>query len=348
MYKAFALRILHNPRPDEVRALLIRGRDRGANAVTLVIHHYCSIKPGTAIFGTPPAYFGQVGTAERIFPDIAQDLTHPFGNTPSPDLVLNIARQAESLGLTVFLKPHLDSYDASWRGNISVQGVASQFRTAYRAFIRRYTQIAKQLRNPVFVLGTELYTVTKELGAAFWIEQAAWVRSRYGAAYNGPLTYAANWGVGPDAEYNRLAALWPVLDFIGVDAYFPLVRPDSAPSPSFDTLLAGWDAPLGSAGWEPTPAADVLAIAQSSGRPVMFTEFGVGNYTEAAKTPWADAPQNAVRDDILQADYYRAMRARFAPEPLFAGFAAWEMFLGPNGDVSHNIVDRPAEAVAFL
>jgi hypothetical protein len=347
--RGFSFRVLHNPLPADAAALLKRAASDGANAVALIPHHYVSLEPGTARLTVPPMTFR---TPYYIYPDVGQDPAHPFGNTPSPDLVYQIAREAEAQGLTVMLKPHVDSYDGAWRGYISVEGRerARQWRSAYRQFLRRYIEIAKELHNPILCMGCELYTVTKELGPGFWIEMAKWVRSRHGGNYKGQLTYASNWGIGPDAEYNRLLSLWPYLDYTSIDAYFPLVRtgtPDAI-SPSYEMLLAGWDKPMLDADWAPSPAGDLLALSRQNVPPFLFTEIGISNYTSAATAPGADPPIDAQRDDQLQADYYRAFRARFDNEPRFAGFFAWEMLLGQQPEISHSIVDRPAEAMAFL
>jgi hypothetical protein len=333
--KGFSTRILHNPLPADAAALMQRARSKGANAIAIIPHHYVYLEPGAPNLAPPPPEYR---IPWFVFPDIGQDAAHPFANTPSPDTVYQLAREAESQGLQVMLKPHVDSYYGAWRGYISVKGRAADFRYAYRErFLRRYIQIAKSLKDPILCLGCELYTVTKELGAEFWVDMARWVRSRYGGGYSGRLTYAANWGVGPDAEYNRLAALWPSLDYVGIDAYFPLPLP----------MLAAWDAPMGTQGWEPTPAGDCLRAAEEAGRPLLFTEIGCGNYAGANLEPYADPPQGAVRDDELQAAYYRAFRERFDGEPRYAGFFNWEAWLGAQQPVSHSIVGRPAEDVAF-
>src|SRR5438034_637445 len=83
---------------------------------------------------------------------------------------------------------------------------AADWTWGYRnRFLQRYLDIANQVPGTILCLGCELYTVTKELGADFWIGLADWVR---GQGFKGPLTYAANWGGwADDAEYKRLKAL---------------------------------------------------------------------------------------------------------------------------------------------
>jgi hypothetical protein len=350
MLRGISVRLIHNPIPADVAALFARAKAHGADSVAIIPHHYVSLAPGTPNLSAPPASYR---IPWFIYPDVGQDPTHPFQNTPSADLVYAVCAEAEAQGLRVLLKPHIDSYAADWRGYISVRARRADWYYAYKErFLRRYIQIAKALKDPILCLGTELYTVTKELGWEFWRDLAVWTKATNGGAYRGMLTYAANWGIGADAEYERLREFWRFVDYIGIDGYFPLVpraaRPDD-PAPSFADLLAGWDRPLGDQGWEPAPAADLLRIA-GYGNKFLFTEIGCGNHRRTAEAPGEDAdrfPAPVIRDDGIQADYYRAFRQRFDGEPKYGGFFGWEYWLGAAPPVSHSIIDHPAEEIAF-
>src|SRR4051812_539143 len=199
MFHGVSFRILHNPPIKQITDVLARLRQDGADAISIIPHHYVSLEPNTPNLTLPPE-----GWQPRwfIYPDLGQDPAHPFRNTPEPELVLAACQAAAGLGFQVMLKPHVDSYQADWRGFISVKDHAADWAWAYRnRFLQRYVDIAKQIDGAILCLGCELYTVTKELGAEFWIGLAQWVREQ---GFTGPLTYAANWGWSGDAEYNRL------------------------------------------------------------------------------------------------------------------------------------------------
>lgn len=346
MIRGSCYRVLHNPLPSDAARMFARSKALGMNTVALVTHHYCHVPHGTDDFSPPPAAFR---VPWYIWPDVGQDPDHPFTNTPNIDLVYQLALEAEAQGLTVILKPHLDSYNAEWRGHISVRDHARDFRYAYRErFLRRYIQVAKLLRNPILCFGTELVTVTRELGVPFWADMVTWIRSRYGGAYNGPLTYAANWGRNLDAEHFLLRPLWPSLDYVGIDEYSPKVAEDSPPSPDYATLLAGWDAQFHPEWGLPSATEFHLETAHLAGRPLLLTEVGVGNFTEAAKTPWADPPPASAPDDQLQADYARSLRARLDHEPAYAGFCWWEATTEDHSHVvSHSVTGKPAELAVW-
>ena len=195
-------------------------------------------------------------------------------------------------------------------------------------------------------LGCELVQVTKDLGAEFWIGVAQWVRAR---GFTGPLTYSANWGYADDAEYNRLKALWPHLDYIGVDAYFPLVPLNYNGPLDVDTLTAAWHRRGIEQDWCPRIDDDLLRLSHEANKPLLFTEIGYGNHRHAPEAPGEDAPPDAVRDDDLQTRLTAAFHRRWDHEDALAGFFWWEAQL-PQDRIetpSHNLIDRPIEQSVF-
>ncbi|HUS15254.1 MAG TPA: hypothetical protein VM536_09585, partial [Chloroflexia bacterium] len=167
MFHGVSLRLLHNPPLEQISALLGRLRNDGCDAVSIIPHHYVSLEPGTAKLSAPPAGFEPPWF---IYPDLGQDPTHPFHNTPEPELVRGASLAAAAMGFQVLIKPHIDCYQAGWRGDISVKGKTADWVWAYKnRFLQRYVSIAKETPNAILCLGCELYTVSKELGAEFWI-----------------------------------------------------------------------------------------------------------------------------------------------------------------------------------
>ena len=100
-------------------------------------------------------------------------------------------------------------------------------------------------------IGTELHRTTVERDAD-WRRLIAKIRT----IYSGDLTYAANWW----REYEEIR-FWDVLDFIGIQAYFPLTDSES---PTLEQLTEGWAQHL----------APIEAIQKRFGKPVLFTEIG--------------------------------------------------------------------------
>lgn len=178
--------------------------------------------------------------------------------------------------------------------------MGSRWETAYRRFLMHYARLADATDADVLVIGTELQRAVTER-PAFWHRLIDTVRT----VYDGQLTYAANW----HAEYTRVS-FWRALDFVGVQAYFPIT---DAEDPSLLTLRAGWAQPL----------AALQHIAAETHRPVLFTELGYRSVDYAAAEPRTWPRRRATRerppDEDLQADLYRAFFDRIMPAPWFGG-----------------------------
>ena len=97
----------------------------------------------------------------------------------------------------------------------------------------------------------------------FWNELIDEVRK----IYTGPITYAANWD-----DFERVR-FWDKLDYVGVQAYFPL---SAATEPDSAALRAGWAEPL----------SRMRRVSKRVKRPVLLTEIGYTNAPWTAAQPW--------------------------------------------------------------
>ena len=243
-----------------------------------------------------------------------------------------LARQADSLGMDIIIKPHI------WVGRYSAEGQTradigfatvvewESWEARYREFIMHYAHLAAEINAGMLVIGTELHRPVRDR-PQFWRTLIAEVRE----VYPGPLTYAANWW----EEYEAVT-FWDALDCIGIQGYFELSKDVK---PSRESLLAGW---------EPHKAA-MEALAQRTGRPVMFTELGYRNVGDAAAKPWRwpSRQEEAPRTDSLQAILYEVFFESLWHEPWFDGVIFWKWM--PEAR-RRNMMDfspqgKPAEAV---
>lgn len=106
-----------------------------------------------------------------------------------------------------------------------------------------------------------------------WRQVIAEVRE----VYSGRLTYAANF------DQYREVGFWDALDFIGINAYFPL-RELPAPDASDDELAADLEV-----GWE-NVAAEIDTFRTAEGledHQVLFTELGYTRFRDMSVAPWA-------------------------------------------------------------
>ncbi len=225
--------------------------------------------------------------------------------------VTQLARAAQSLGIKVLLKPQLWMRGGN-PAEINFPGAAENalWFAQYQPFLEHYAQLASAIHADVFCVGVELEKMTGN--------QQAWRKliARARELYPGPLTYAANFG----AEFENIA-FWDVLDYIGVDEYYPL--PD-------DLSTA-------------TVIAKIARVQARFQKPVLFTEAGFASVAGANRAPW-DEPSRRV-DLQIQARSYDALLAAFYEKPWFAGVYWWKVgtngFGGPD-DASHTPWNKPA------
>ena len=219
-----------------------------------------------------------------------------------------LARQADSLGMDVILKPHIwiGGYDeAQDRSEIGFETEVAweQWEASYRRFLMVYARLAAEVEADVLVLGTELSSVATTR-PAFFRALADTART----VYDGDLTYAANW----HDEY-RQVAFWDALDYVGVQAYFPIAN---APNPSLDTLRAHWR----------RHRRALAQVHQQTGKPVLLTEIGYRSARTAAEAPWRwpEKEGGVPADSTLQARCYRAFFSTMHGAPWFAGAIIWK------------------------
>lgn len=251
--------------------------------------------------------------------------------------IRELAVDAAAHGMGLILKPHV------WIGQYSVDGQErhkvgfateaewADWEAQYAAFLLHYARLAEEVGADVLVVGTELAYVARTR-EAFWRRLVADVR----AVYGGRLTYAANWW----EEYEDVP-FWDALDYIGVQAYFPVARDTTAAA--YAALHDGW-----------APHLEALARLQARvDRPVLFTELGYRSVPFAAAEPWRwpsrDGDAGVAPAYELQADLYRAFFERFWGVPWFAGVILWKWYPGaPDADrlaLDFSPQDKPAEAV---
>ena len=260
--------------------------------------------------------------------DITSTTIYTTTATPTDADLIHAITYAHSLGMKVMLKPHVDlANDPShWRGEIG-QGFGSlqwtSWFNSYIAFINHYAQLAQANNVEQFCIGTELSTT--EPRATSWRAVSTSVRN----IYSGPITYAANWGSESSLTW------WDALDFIGVDAYYPLTGKNDPTVAELDT------------GWLPY-VTTLTNLATTLNKPIIFTEIGYRSQDGANKHPW-DWQVGGTLDFQEQADAYQAAFESVFNQPWFAGFYWWswdtDPFQGGPCDDGYTPYDKPAEAV---
>ncbi len=144
--------------------------------------------------------------------------------------VSSMIEMAKAQNLKVMLKPQIWKRHGSYTGHHSYNNDDDwlDFESSYRQFILDFAKLAEHHQLPLFCIGTEWDYFVKER-PQFWTKLIQEIKK----VYSGKLTYAANWD-----EYKRVP-FWEDLDYIGVDAYFPL---SEEKNPSKEQLIQAWEA----------------------------------------------------------------------------------------------------------
>jgi hypothetical protein len=162
-------------------------------------------------------------------PDITANTVGAKSATPSPARVAILIQEARRAHLRVTVRPILNeaSLDppTGWRGAIEPTDPDEWF-ASYERFLLPYAEVAQKYGAATFVVGTELDSME---GDPHWAGLIAAIAQ----VFHGQISYDANW-----SDYIETAAVQVPVHNLGVDAYFPVDAPDSAP---VSELVTGWD-----------------------------------------------------------------------------------------------------------
>lgn len=252
----------------------------------------------------------------------------PFAYLPSPDApglrvsqewqwwgekmegTRQVTRMLHQKGLQVMLKPQLWVGHGVYTGEIKMTSEEDwrQLEKEYRQYILAFAKMAEAENVGLFCIGTELRDFVQSR-PVFWRTLIARVRE----VYSGKLTYAGNWDSYKNAQF------WDALDYIGVDAYFPL---SEAKTPTAKGLEEAWQ-PI---------KEELAAFSKQYRRPVIFTEYGYRNIDYTAREPWHSG-EGHNRNDEAQVIALRALHHNLWQEPWFGGGFLWKWYHGqPDGN----------------
>src|SRR5690606_37240319 len=178
----------------------------------------------------------------------------------------------------------------------------------YSHFILDYARLAEELKIPLLCIGTELEKTSQR--EKEWRNLIAEVRKIYSAK----ITYAENF-----TEFAKIK-FWDALDYIGVQAYFPLA---TAHDTSLDELTYSWEVHL----------SKIEKVVRKYKKPVLFTEIGYCNAVDAAIEPWvwpSERKEVELSEDV-QARCYEAFFETAWKKEWLAGVFFWKWYPEPHG-----------------
>jgi hypothetical protein len=271
------------------------------------------------IAGTPVQNLQEIGVNwiaalpysfyEANNPNIDSVSVCPLPNCPhgpsAKYAVIELIQKSKLEGVKVMLKPQLWSA-TEWIGAMEFDSEAKwdQFERNYTELILEWAQIAENMDVDLFCVGTEIteFVIHRP---NYWSNLIVQIRQ----IYSGPLTYASNWD-----DYQAVS-FWDELDYIGVDAYFPLM-PDK--TPLVCELITAW---------EPYEQ-ELSAYAAQQNKPILFTEFGYLSVNGCAYNTWEleDGMGDNEINEEAQANALHALVEVFGPKSWWAGGFQWKWY----------------------
>ncbi|MFH6959515.1 glycoside hydrolase family 113 [Flavobacterium aquidurense] len=204
--------------------------------------------------------------------------------------------------MTVMLKPHLWVSHGFYTGDLNFSSEMEwlNWEADYEKYILSFALLAQKEKVALFCFGTELGNPIAKR-PKYWTALIKKIRK----VYDGKLTYAANWDDFDEVPF------WNDLDYIGIDAYFPL---SNVETPSVAILNQNWKKHI----------LKMETIHQKFNKKIIFTEFGYRNSNNAAEQPWTET--NDVANNKAQANGYEALFQSFSEQKWFAGGYAWKWY----------------------
>ena len=290
------------------------GNDPGnLDAAKRLLDHLATLKVNSVALAFP--LYQTSWTSTDVHADPAK--------TPSNDFIAGFIDSAHQRDLAVLLRPLIDDTPLEatghWRGQLRPTDPGAWF-ASYKQVLVGYATIAAAHHAEVIDIGTELNSLQGNTGA--WTDMITAIRG----AYQGKLTYSSNW----DVAYPGFASS---LDFVSVDAFYPLNAPDNA---SVAQLVSTW------APW----ATKLQQVGSGTGKQVVLTELGTTSEVGSYRSPY-NWQHGGVVSLEAQRSYYAASCQ--ALKPLVGGMYWWVYYVNyfdklvPAQDPGYQPAGKPAE-----
>jgi hypothetical protein len=247
--------------------------------------------------------------------EIQMDFEMPYAK--NRQAVGRMIAQAHARGLRVLLIPHLWVETGGWRGEIDPgsEGGWLAYQESYRQFVVRWARDAERFGADAFSIGVECKSWSGRFGG-YWTKLIQEIRS----VFKGPLTYSSNW------DEVEGVIFWDQLDWIGVNAFYPLAQEHGA---DYATYAASARRALAELG-------EVAAVLR---KPILLVEIGYTTRTDAAVEPWLwpDDMQDVTVDEHEQARALHAIATAAAERDDVIGFFVWRYYANLD-DVSQEAI----------
>ena len=241
--------------------------------------------------------------------DIHSNEMYKGEKTPSDNSLIDAINDAHNRGIKVFLKVNLDSNDNKYRGLIEPNNVDLWF-SNYQSMMVEYAKIAQDTHVELFSVGCEFNFLSDNDFRDHWMSVIKAVKEQY----SGKLIYSANWD-----EYKNVC-FWDLVDFIGIDAYFPLNKHNDV---SRQDIFNNWTDSNATYHKGKNWFKEIDEFRLENNKSVIFTEIGYSSANGAADTPWSNTLTE--HNETIQANCVAGTLDFWSQFDWFKGLFLWEM-----------------------
>ncbi len=226
--------------------------------------------------------------------------------------------------IKTMLKPQIWIPNGGFTGNIAMKNEQDWqiFEKSYETFILDYAQVANDYNFELFCIGTELnnFIVSRPI---YWKKLIQKIKR----IYKGKITYAENWDTYKNVSFIN------DLDYIGIDAYFPLSNTKTA---TVKAIEKDWK----------VKKDEIKALSIKHKKTILFTEFGYQSKDFTTFEPWNHSQQGNV-NLLAQKNALEALFNQFWKEKWFAGGFLWKWFdykaAGGLNDSDYTVQNKPSQ-----
>ncbi|MEM0992284.1 MAG: hypothetical protein AAF847_16420 [Bacteroidota bacterium] len=227
-------------------------------------------------------------------------------------------RLAREAGIKVMLKPQV-YIPGSWTGDMDYAQASDweSWEKGYDMYILLMAELAEKYQVELFCVGTE-FKIGAKKRESYWRNLIREIRD----IYSGKLVYAANWDAYPDIPF------WDALDYVGINAYFPLV---DQKTPTVKSIKSAWRSIY----------QQIEDFQQRVDRPIIFTEYGYLSVDGCTYNTWE--LESKVRslpiNEQAQANAYQALFETFWEADWWQGGFLWKWFPNMQGGEGYDASD---------
>lgn len=277
-------------------------------------------------FVSPPNHPNRnpMGSLKEANAEWVSIIPYAFSRVGQPQVIANSPRQwwgertegarqlalyAREENLKIMFKPHIWVGGQGWAGDYTLDSEADWliWEKEFDNYVLPLAELAEELEVELFCIATEYRQIVKAR-PAYWDDLITKIRK----IYSGKLTYAANWD---NIEH---VSFWDKLDYIGIDAYFPLLQEGNPP---VKDILEAWK----------SHKKQIEQLYVKYEKPILFTEYGYCSVDFAAHEPWKVGSRgDATVNFEAQTNAYEALYQSFWNEKWFAGGFLWKWHIDPD------------------